>query len=182
MKKIIFLAICLIFCVMANAQFVSGGGSSKRTTSKSSVGLNSSGEGSKFQGNVGLGVQFAQQAAGPLLDTEFGCRIRDYVFVGGGLGFHSYMNLTAYKDYVVLSLPIYANAKGFLPVKTNVMPFINFSIGFQCLWLPEKYPNQTAVGFFTNVGAGIELGRHQVSAGYEYSYFHTGYLKYAIIF
>lgn len=179
MKKLLFVMLLSIATTMSYAQFVSGGNSYQ--SSRTSSGLYSSGKGARMEGYFGLGLQVAYQAAGPGLDTEIGCRIRDYVFVGFGVGVHTYMNLTSYSDYCIISLPIYANAKGYLPIQENLMPFISFSLGGQMAWLPIIDDDMYG-GFYTNVAAGIELGKHQLSAGYELSIFHTGYFKYAIKF
>lgn len=180
MKKLLLIAILSIATTIAHAQFVSGGNSYK-SSSRTSSGLYSSGEGARMSGSVGLGIQVASQAAGPCLDWDLGCRIRDYVYAGLGFGLHTYMNFTSYSDYLVMTVPIYGNIKGFLPLQENLMPFISFSLGGQMAWLPLIYDDLMG-GFYTNVAAGIEFGKHQISAGYELSVFHTGYFRYAFVF
>lgn len=183
MKKIYLLAIFVMASLVANAQFVNGGGSSHSgSSSKSSSGLYSSGNGPRFQGSFGTSLSFFGAGAGPSVDFEFGSRIRDYIFVGGGTGLHTVFS----QIDALLCLPIYANAKAFLPVTESIMPFVNYSIGTSIFWLPfDPNPNirrNTYFTLFTNVGLGVELGRHQISAGYEYMGLHSGYFKYAVTF
>lgn len=180
MKKIYLLAIFAMASLAANAQFVNGGGGSSRSGSSSgssTSGLYSSGNGAKFQGAFGSSVSFFAYGAGPSIDIEMGSRIRDYIFVGGGTGLHTVFS----RVDGLLSLPIYANTKAFLPIRENVMPFVNFSLGANFYWLP--FANSTTyISLYTNVGLGVELGRHQFSAGYELMGLHSGYLKYAVTF
>lgn len=176
MKKLILFTICVMVSIAANAQFVNGGSSSSRS-SKSTGGIYSSGEGPHFQAVFGTSVTFCGVGAGPSLDIELGSRLRDFIFVGGGTGVHTVFT----KNDFLISLPIYANSKVFLPIKENLKPFVNYSAGLNLFWLPVDYSN-TFVGFYTNASLGIELGRHQISAGYEYLGLHSGFFKYALSF
>lgn len=181
MKKIYLLAIFMMASLVANAQFVNGGGSSRSgSSSGSSSGLYSSGNGARFQGSFGSSLSFFAYGAGPSFDLELGSRIRDYIYVGGGTGLHTVFS----RVDGLLCLPIYANAKAFLPVTESIMPFVNYSIGASIFWLPfDTYTRRnTYINLYTNVGLGVELGRHQISAGYEYMGLHSGYFKYAITF
>lgn len=180
MKKFYLLAVFVMASVVANAQFVNGGGTSRSGSSSgsSSSGLYSSGNGAKFQGVYGTSLSFCANGAGPSMDLELGSRIRDYIFVGGGFGLHTVFNSAD----CVLALPLYANAKGFIPVRENLMPFINFSLGADFFWHPFNRQGTTFVGLYTNVGLGLEWGRHQFSAGYDLMGIHSGYFKYAVTF
>lgn len=184
MKKYYLLLIFVMASVVTNAQFVNGGGNSNSKSSygSSSARLYSSGNGAHFEGVFGTSLSFCSVGAGPSVDLELGCRVRDFFFVGAGTGLHTvFSNVDG-----LLSLPLYANIKGFLPIKENVMPFLSFSAGADFWWLPfsdiSRIRNTTYVGFYTNVGLGVEWGRHQFSGGYELMGLHSGYFKYAITF
>lgn len=178
MKKACLLVILVMTAMVANAQFVNGGSStSSASRSHSGSGLYSSGNGAHFEGSFGASLTFASFGAGPSVDVEMGSRIRDFIFVGAGTGLHTVFS----RVDGILSLPIYANVKGFIPVRENIMPFLSYSIGPNFFWLPFQY-SDTFIYFYTNVGLGVELGHHQVSAGYEYMGVHSGYFKYAVTF
>lgn len=179
MKKLLSLSLVLFATTFAHAQFMNSSSSTGSTSQKSSTGLYSSGNGPKYESSFGFTLLFTDRSAGPCVDYEGGCRIRDYVFVGAGLGVHDLLNIS--QDVYWVSVPIYANFKGFLPVKENVMPFINFSIGAHLSFLPRN-SDDLYYGLFTTVGLGVELGAHRLSLGYECDAFHCGFFKYAVRF
>lgn len=174
MKKFFSLFLLLFISLSLHAQFMNSS-SNYGHKPKSSDGLYYSGNGPKYEGSLGFELLYNAVAAGPCVDYEGGCRIRDFIFVGAGIGFHDYMN-ARYNMYW-LSIPIYANIKGFLPLKENIMPFINFSLGGHISWALDGY---TYSGLFTTVGVGVEWEMHQFSLGYELDGYHCGFFKYAV--
>ncbi len=163
--------------------------SSKSTPSKVQSSYNgvfySDGLGPHYSGRVGTGTIFTSGAGGPFVDVVNGCQIRDYIFVGGGVGLH-----TGFSSGVGLfTIPIFANARGTFRVKENIAPFVDFAIGGYLGWnvyfsskireyldiyseyLGDNYnykTNNFGGGFYTHVLAGVNLFQHwNVSMGYE---------------
>lgn len=182
MKKLLSLFLLLFISLSIHAQFMNSS-SNYGHKSKNSNGLYYSGNGPKYEGSLGFNLLYNAVAAGPCIDYEGGCRIRDFVFVGLGVGFHDLLNV-GYDTYW-LSVPIYANVKGFLPLREDIMPFINFSIGGHLSWDLNDYDiydGYIYYGLYTTVGLGIEWDMHQFSLGYELDGYHCGFFKYAVRF
>lgn len=149
--------------------------------------LYNSGQGAHFQGMVDLGFAFTDLSdyiyyygysnangfyAGPSLDFTFGSRIRDYIFVGGGVGFNTILNAFN-KDYSMLGV-IHANARGYLPLSETTMPYLDFSIGTSLGVYSMEY---FYCRFYTRVGLGVEYKHFDISFGYELMTFNFGYLR-----
>lgn len=107
------------------------------------------------------------------LDASAGCRIYDFLYVGGELGIVGSIpkkQKGGDVDYIIDAYPyLAANAKFLLPIKNSrIEPFINISLGAN---LDIDHHNSGTisrnVGFYMNGGAGFDYRRLSVMAGYQ---------------
>lgn len=122
------------------------------------------------------GVDVNSYLAGGSFDVSLGSRINQYVYVGGGTGLHLKFG---YQGGVVLSQPIYANCKVFLPTKNrDFYPHLDVKMGAAMTSMFfREYAEGPYFGLFTGVGAGIDYRRFTIGAGYQYCSGHIGYLN-----
>lgn len=152
--------------------------------------LYNSGRGAHFQGMADLGLDFAPLYVsdygyvffvGPNIDFTFGARIRDYIFVGGGIGFFTLLD--APDTFYNLVGAMHANVRGYLPVSETTMPYLDFALGMNLgvLGVGTSY-NELYCGFCTRVGLGVEYKSLNVSLGYELMMAHSLYTRVGIRF
>lgn len=131
----------------------------------------SDGLGPRYGGWTETGVLFNNRGAGFNLDLVNGCYIRDYIFVGGGIGLHGMFSPAG----VLLSIPIYAQARGLLRINRIVAPILDFSIGGYAGFASNWESRDTGGGFYMRVAPGIKLGKHfHMNIGYERCGMNTG--------
>lgn len=155
-------------------------GSRETAKPQSSYSLYRSGNGAHFQGMVAFHLNYVSTHAGPGADFVFGSRIRDYVYVGGGYGLRSLLNAGS-GDYNVQNA-FYANLKGYLPVKQNFMPLLDFGIGAHVSICDINRYGLIYYGLYTHVGLGFEYNKFIFSMGYELNVAHTGYFRFGLVF
>lgn len=149
MKKIKLLAV-------AAALMVSGAVSAQfsNTGRKSSGSGNYDGE-SGYRGFVeagytlGTGDNSADRIA---LFTSHGYQMNPYVFVGAGAG------VNYYYDGEMWSVPIFADARGTLPLDGSFTPFLDIKIGYSAV---------DVSGFYFAPSVGCKYGKFTFSIGYE---------------
>ncbi|MCQ2341999.1 MAG: hypothetical protein MJZ75_00700 [Paludibacteraceae bacterium] len=152
-----------------------------------SNGMYSSGKKAHFQFIHSIGVNFIEGMAGPSMHFGFGSRVRDYLYIGGGLGCENLLKASYVESYNV-ALPFYAQVRGYVPVKKKFMPFVEFSIGgtldfIQAYYVSprgEIYDDGMRLGghFYTEVGAGFYANKFNFSVGYSRLMgANTGYVK-----
>lgn len=150
---------------------------SKSTTSKSTASAQKTfpyteGDKARYGGWTETGAVFNNRGAGFNLDLVNGCYIRDYIFVGVGVGVRGYFSPAG----VLISVPIYAQARGVLRVNRIVAPFVDLGIGgyagFASNWGESR---ASGGGFYMRVAPGLRLGKHfHFSIGYERCGVNTG--------
>jgi len=153
-------------------------------TTNNTTHLYNSGYGPHLQAIMSVGANFMETHAGPSGVLIYGSRIRDYIFVGGGIGVHTLLRDKNNVEDHNLAIAFYANPRAYLPVKENFMPFVDWHVGFQV----AGYGMQDGRGrgywtvlFFTKVGMGFEIKKFNLSLGYEYLLgAHTGYVSIGI--
>lgn len=150
--------------------------SSKSTASVKHTFPYTEGEKARYAGWTETGAIFTAGGAGFNFDLVNGCHIRDYVFVGGGVGLRGLFSPSGF----LLSVPIYAQARGVLRINRIVAPYVDLGIGgyagYVTTWGEEGY---TGGGFYMRVAPGIRLGKHfHASIGYERCGFNTGVITF----
>lgn len=110
------------------------------------------------------------------LDASAGCRIYDFLYVGGELGIVGSIpkkQKGGDVDYIIDAYPfLAANAKFLLPIKNSrIEPFISISLGanldidHNTHWLEPSA--KQSVGLYMNGGAGFDYRRLSVMMGYQ---------------
>lgn len=111
---------------------------------------------------------------GPTIDIIAGARCTKYFFFGGGVGYHTL--LTKYKGIRDFNhyMPIYGNAKFYIPVNINFLPYYELSlggfVGFNEI-AKDTYGNESKQklknGLFFRTGFGFDIKRVNIGIGYE---------------
>lgn len=152
-----------------------------------SNGLYSSGNKAHFQFIHSFGANFMENFAGPSMTFGFGSRIKDYLYVGGGFGCATLLKATGLESYNI-ALPLYAQVRGYVPVRKKIMPFVEFSIGgtldFMQAYYVSRYGEIHDDGmrlgghFYTEVGVGFYANKFNFSIGYSRLMdTNTGFIK-----
>ena len=126
----------------------------------------------KYQGEVNVGYSIGVGTA-PVnranLNTIQGVKVGDYFSIGAGLGLDWWKGL--YADYWQgqgkadrgeLSVPIFLNVKGYLPVNERVAPYLSFDVGYNA-GLTEGL--EGFGGLLLTPAAGVMIGHFKVEAG-----------------
>ena len=110
-------------------------------------------------------------SGGGALEMINGCRLNQYVYIGGGVGVTSFFYRKD-KDYIeAISTPLYADIRAYAPLRSsNVTPYIETAIG--PLFNYHAYKESTKLAYSTmayfKVALGIDIiDRFTVGAGYE---------------
>ncbi len=108
---------------------------------------------------------------GASTNFTFGCRIKEYVFVGGSMGYDFFSPIRTcsfpsgqegYEDaHFITAL---ANVRMFLPVKPKLYPYLSISGGCSIIFPLYLEP----VHFRVKVGAGVDIKRFTVGMGYDF--------------
>ena len=108
---------------------------------------------SKFQGHTYLGADFSSGFGGPSLDFSFGARMTEFLYLGGGLGWHNLAGRTyvIYEDGYSVSnnwfafLPLTFDTKYYIPTRVEgLYPRFDLSVGTSLL------------GFYWSTGYGFD--------------------------
>ena len=113
----------------------------------------------EYQGEVDLGYSFGIGDFGIdriNLHTVQGAKIGDHFSLGAGLGVDWYYN--EYGSDIML--PIYLNAKGYLPVSDKFSPFASLDLGY------GVGVTTNASGFYWSPSIGIKYSKLKVQIGY----------------
>ncbi len=120
---------------------------------------------------------------GASTNFTFGCRIKDYVFVGGSIGYDYFFTnlLHPYYSYIYNEegelllrerVPInshaitaMANVRVYIPVKPNIYPYFETSVGTSSFIIL----NPISTSFRLKVGVGIDASRFSFGLGYDFS-------------
>lgn len=141
------------------------------------IGANAQSSKIKYQGEVltgysiGIGT-FAYDRIN--LHTIQGVRFNPYLSLGVGLGLDYYHTFDMYVNTEVvaseLTLPIYLNAKGYLPVSPKASMFLSFDLGAG-IGLTEGVSGYKGLMFTPAVGTSLKVSSKNslnVSLGYNY--------------
>lgn len=130
----------------------------------------------KYQGDVQLGYSagigtFAADRVN--LHMINGVRINDCFSTGVGLGLDYFTNLNGYPE---LTLPVFLNAKGYLPVSKNTNLFLSMDLGCS-VGLTEGVSGMSGFMMTPAVGASFKVADLKaiiVSLGYNYQTWSAG--------
>lgn len=122
------------------------------------------------------GIIFNGMAAGPVLNIVNGCAIRDYLYIGFGTGVETAFN--AKYEYKQVSIPMYADFRGYLRVNEKQAPFLDFGIGMHITYMDIWGYNNWVYGLYTRVGLGYRGDDFYIGMGYELCGDHDGYFKF----
>jgi hypothetical protein len=166
----------------------------------------------KYRGEVAIGGSFSTklhippqkgllveaggetQLSRPFFETVHGVMISDYIFIGGGLGLQYYAGecgddardwialKTGAKRWNTLTIPLFVNLKGFLPINDDLKPFINLSLGGSVVACSSatgeivnkeySYVNKRSFklkgGFYCDFGVGVEYKRWIFGLGLQH--------------
>ena len=107
------------------------------------------------------------------LDASAGCRIYDYLYVGGELGVVGSIpkkKMGGDVAYIIDAYPyLSANAKLFLPIKNSRMePYLSISLGANLdIDHHQSWRTSRDIGLYMNGGVGFDYRRLSVMAGYQ---------------
>ena len=129
-------------------------------------------------------------SGGAAIEMVNGCRLNEYVFIGGGIGVTSYFLSQDNKYLESISTPLYADIRAYVPThSSNVTPYIETAIGplFNYHGYVESSLLNGPIGYSTlayfKIGLGIDIiDRFTIGAGYElwgdtHGVLHFGFLK-----
>lgn len=108
------------------------------------------------------------------LQTIHGVRFNQYLFAGVGLGVDYLYNFDAYLSDIdtkgELTMPIFFDIKGYLPVSPKVSMFASFDIGAG-IGLTEGVSGSKGLMFTPAIGTSLKVSSKNaitISAGYNY--------------
>lgn len=160
----------------------------------------SDGRGPRYGGWTEGGLTFGMASVGFSADLVNGCYIRDFIFVGAGVGFHG--NFSPYFA-AQFSLPIYAQTRGTLHINRIFATYLDLGIGGYVGWgglssglgynswyqdsdydYDDNYDssyndntNNVGGGFYLRIVPGIKIGKHfHLGLGYEHCGWNNGVL------
>lgn len=94
------------------------------------------------------------------LHSTHGVKVNKYFFAGAGIGLDYYHELY---DKGELMMPLYVNAKGYLPINEKIAPFVSAKIGYG-VGITEGVKDCSGVLWSTSVG--IKIRKIQIQVGY----------------
>lgn len=139
--------------------------STKSSSSSTKTFPYSDGLGPRYGGWTELGANFGVLRGGFNLDLVNGCYIRDYIFVGGGVGLRGNFSYRG----LLIAVPIYAQARAALRITPKVAPILDFGIGGYVGFATDFAGDKASgAGFYVRVAPGIKIGKHfHMNIGYE---------------
>lgn len=162
MKKLMLMAVMALgVSVAANAQ-IGESKSKKIETTYTTTTTTMNVEQAPFKGykgmfDLGYGIGVGDVESSRIgFSTVHGYQFNPYLFVGAGFGVNYF-----YDDECV-NIPIFADARGTLPLKDNVALFLDFRLGYSAV---------DVEGFYLSPSVGVRVGRKSAvtfSLGYEY--------------
>ncbi|GGK11621.1 MULTISPECIES: hypothetical protein [Parabacteroides] len=148
--------------------------------------LGAQGQSYKYQGEVlggysaGIGTFSLDRVN---LHTVHGVRFNQYLFAGVGLGVDYFYNFDAYLSDIdtkgELTMPIFFDIKGYLPVSPKVSIFASFDIGAG-IGLTEGVSGSKGLMFTPAIGTSLKVSSKNavtLSAGYNYQAWSESGLK-----
>lgn len=130
----------------------------------------------KYQGDVQVGysIGIGTFAADRInLHMVNGVRINKYFSTGVGLGLDCFTNLDGYSE---LALPVFLNAKGYLPVSEKTDLFLSMDLGCS-IGLTEGISGMSGFMMTPTVGASFKVANSKaitISLGYNYQSWSAG--------
>lgn len=124
----------------------------------------------RYQGDVEVGFAAGIGTFGfdrVNVHSTHGVRFNEYFFLGAGTGLDCFTNYIY--DLPELSLPLFLNTKGYLPVSPKVNMFLSLSIGAS-IGMTEGVKGLSGLLFTPAVGTSIKVKDHKainISLGYN---------------
>ncbi len=124
--------------------------------------------------DVGM-IVCGDRSLGASTNFTFGCRINDYVFVGGSIGYDYFNDLDYWYDYngsyydngygytqghVVTEME---NVRVYIPIRLKVYSYFETSVGVSVLCL-----NTIPTTFRLKLGIGLDISRFSFGLGYDF--------------
>lgn len=134
----------------------------------------------KYQGDVEAGFAAGVGLLGfdrINLHTTHGVRFNEYFFLGAGGGLDCFTNYIY--DLPELSLPVYLNTKGYLPISSKTNMFLSFDIGTS-IGLTEGVKGVGGLLLTPSLGFNFKIRETKsinVSLGYNYQQWGDGILS-----
>lgn len=97
------------------------------------------------------------------IHTVHGVKFGQYASTGLGTGLDMFMFDGEVSDYVI---PVFVNAKGYLPITSRISPYISCDIGAGFLF-DKDFNSADEVGFVCAPAVGILLNCFKVQVGYN---------------
>ena len=128
----------------------------------------------KYHGEVNIGYSIGVGSVPinrVMLNTIQGVKIGDFFSTGLGVGLDWYRGL--YADYWEsqgkvdsgeLVMPLYLNVKGYLPINTNVSPYLTFDVGYGA-GVTEGVKGFG--GLYLTPGVGVCFGKIKAEIGFN---------------
>ena len=158
-----------------------------------------------FQGKINVSPTISKNESniyfGGETYIELGSRIRDFIYIGGGIGFeyqHLYMQdfMNSKINYLnYFSIPILLPIHFYIPVSEKIKPMFDLINGFSLIWENYQFTNDIYfsinshtdifVGYYLRLGTGIEvLNKHAITIGFKYDFstYCGAYLNYSYSF
>ncbi len=158
MKKILLLVcVCLMASTSAFAQIIQSESRTTQTFYEKPKVLGYP----RYQGEVNIGYQ---TPAASVLETIHGARFNKYLFVGVGIGAHYIGSVDLKKDIYEINvgeegrIPLFVNAKGYLPIDDKISPYLNLSMGCD---IGVDYGS----GFYCDFGLGVKYNKFTFALG-----------------
>ena len=139
----------------------------------------------KYQGEANLGYSIGVGALGfnkVNLHTVQGIKVGEYVSAGVGLGLDWWRGI--YKDYWEekgqfdsgeLTLPIYLNVKGYLPMSKNTAPYISCDLGY-ATGITKGVKN--LAGLYFSPAVGFKFNSFKAELGFTLQKVADEYVEY----
>lgn len=109
----------------------------------------------RYHGEFNAGFSIAgQKLHRPFLETVHGVNVSKHLYAGIGVGLNYFYEIES------VTIPIYANVKGMLPIGNILTPYVNLSMGGS-----PVLKKHIGGGFFCDFGAGLFVKKFNIGIG-----------------
>lgn len=130
-----------------------------------------------FNAYVEIGCPFTAEEAGPSVNASLGANLFNYGFVGLTFGMDALFTTNGLFD--AANFPILLNLRGCYPVRNNLCPFLELSLGPNILTNFGKtgyyyYNSYSGASYFQTQNITLTTFRFRLIGGIEYKRFFVG--------